>query len=112
MVCVENFFRREAASDRYWLAAGFGLLHGFGFATILRETLKLTPSDAAPALLSFNLGVEFVQLAFAATLVTILTRLRRQPHFARYAVPVLSGIVALISFYWLDARVAAALAGK
>ncbi|MBC8094714.1 MAG: HupE/UreJ family protein, partial [Akkermansiaceae bacterium] len=38
VVAVENIFRKEATTDRYWMAGGFGLIHGFGFASVLRDT--------------------------------------------------------------------------
>jgi hypothetical protein len=54
-----------------WLIAFcFGLLHGFGFAGALAEVGL--PHHAIPiALLFFNLGVEFGQLAFVTAVLTV-----------------------------------------
>ena len=47
----------------WWLAGGFGLLHGMGFAGALAETGL--PQDNVPlALLFFNVGIEVGQIAF------------------------------------------------
>ena len=47
------------------VSVAFGLLHGFGFATVLRE-VGLPPSDLPLALLFFNIGVEVGQVLFVA----------------------------------------------
>jgi hypothetical protein len=54
-----------------WLMAGlFGLLHGLGFAAVLRETGL--PAAAIPlALFSFNVGIELGQLAFVLVVVAV-----------------------------------------
>lgn len=52
----------------WWLAGGFGLLHGMGFAGALAET-GLPQSNVPLALLFFNVGIELGQLAFIALLV-------------------------------------------
>ena len=59
----------------WWLAGGFGLLHGMGFAGALTETGL--PQDHVPlALLFFNLGIEAGQLAFLLGLLGIWTIIR------------------------------------
>ena len=55
----------------WWLAAGFGLLHGMGFAGALAET-GLPQSNVPLALLAFNIGIELGQLAFIALLGLLL----------------------------------------
>lgn len=66
------------AIERPWLMAfAFGLLHGFGFATVLANA-GLPQSEIPMALLFFNIGVEIGQLAFVAVIVLttrILTHL-------------------------------------
>ena len=54
----------------WWLAGGFGLLHGMGFAGALAET-GLPQSNVPLALLFFNVGIELGQLAFIALLVLV-----------------------------------------
>lgn len=58
------------------VASVFGLLHGFGFATVLND-IGLPEGEAFVALLAFNLGVEFGQLVFVAILLVCLAALAR-----------------------------------
>jgi len=53
------------------VVAGFGLLHGLGFATVLRE-LGVAPAERVSGLLFFNAGVEVGQLIFVAFVVGVM----------------------------------------
>jgi len=89
------------------MAFAFGLLHGFGFAGALREA-GLPAGDVPRALLSFNVGIEFGQLAFVVAVVAAGTLLgtwlpiiaARSRHFAVYAMGALSA-------FWCFERFAA-----
>jgi HupE / UreJ protein len=68
---------RSASFDlRPWLAVVFGLIHGFGFAAVLRE-VGLPPGALAWSLAAFNVGVEVGQLAFVAVAGALLAAVRR-----------------------------------
>lgn len=90
-----------------WIAAfAFGLLHGFGFASALRD-IGL-PEDGVPmALLFFNLGVEVGQIAFVAVVLAamVLWRryVRRPPEWAWRAPPYIAGVAA--SFWFIERAV-------
>jgi len=104
-VGVENLLRSDAPKDRYWLAGGFGLVHGFGFASALRETgLGQTAGQILKPLFAFNAGVEFGQLAVAAVVVPLLVACRRSPAFAQWIAPTASFGVIALSGYWLVER--------
>jgi hydrogenase/urease accessory protein HupE len=62
------------------VAASFGLLHGFGFAAVLRD-IGLPQTELPTALLFFNVGVEIGQVLFVLALVALFLVLR--PAFAR-----------------------------
>ncbi len=62
------------------VAASFGLLHGFGFAAVLRD-IGLPQTELPTALLFFNIGVEIGQILFVLALVAVFLVLR--PLFAR-----------------------------
>jgi hypothetical protein len=55
----EDLFRRQP----WWLAGGFGILHGMGFAGALAE-IGLPQDNVPLALLSFNIGIEIGQIVF------------------------------------------------
>jgi hydrogenase/urease accessory protein HupE len=57
------------------IAVSFGLLHGFGFAAVLRD-IGLPQTELPVALLFFNLGVEIGQILFVLTLVAVFMVLR------------------------------------
>jgi hydrogenase/urease accessory protein HupE len=72
-VAAENFFVHDVRR-RWKVTFVFGLVHGFGFAGVLRE--YGLPSDAlAPALAAFNAGVEVGQVAIVLLAVAILRAL-------------------------------------
>ena len=60
----------------WWLAGGFGLLHGMGFAGALAE-VGLPQAELPLALLFFNIGIELGQLAFIFVLWGVWLPLRR-----------------------------------
>ena len=60
-IAIENVVVKDLRPWRYGMVFGFGLLHGLGFAGVLRE-LGLPPSAFVTALFGFNVGVELGQL--------------------------------------------------
>jgi hydrogenase/urease accessory protein HupE len=102
-VGVENLWRRGAEPKGRWAVTFvFGLVHGLGFAGVLR-TLGVGTNGAGIALplFAFNLGVELGQIAIAAVLLPLVLQLRRSPAFLHRGIPVLSGLVAALGLYWL-----------
>jgi len=75
-VAAENLWKNEF-SHRWMLTFGFGLVHGFGFASVLRE-LGLPSAGLARSLLSFNLGVEAGQILIVGLLWPALRWLTRR----------------------------------
>ncbi len=88
---------------RWAVAFGFGLIHGFGFASVLAD-LGLPQQALLPALLGFNLGVEAGQLAIVAVFLPLAFALRRT-RFYRQGVLVGGSIaIALVAAVWLAER--------
>lgn len=95
--------RLPRAATRIGIAFGFGLLHGFGFASVLAD-LGLPQGALALALLGFNLGVELGQLAIVAAFLPLAHALR---HTAFYRTGVLrlgSLAIAVLAGLWLVER--------
>jgi len=105
-VGVENLVRRGAEPKGRWaLTFGFGLIHGFGFASVLRELgVGSNGHGLALPLFTFNLGVEIGQITIAAIVLPIGWQLRKNPTFIRRGVPILSTIVAAAGLYWFLER--------
>ena len=105
-VGVENLLRRDEPRWRWALTFVLGLVHGFGFAGVLREAgLGSSGAPLLVPLFSFNLGVELGQIAVAAVLLPLLWKLRDRPAFERYGRNALSAAVALLGAFWLVQRV-------
>ena len=76
-VGVENLLTNGAPRRRWLLAMGFGLIHGFGFAHMLRD-IGLPRSGLVLSLASFNLGVELGQLGVVLLLYPVILLLSRR----------------------------------
>lgn len=88
-----------------WIAFSFGLIHGFGFANVLRE-LGLPSDMVAASLAGFNVGVELGQLAIVAILLPLVYRLRTASFYRRRFVPAASLATAMLALGWLLERAA------
>ncbi|MBI3894228.1 MAG: HupE/UreJ family protein, partial [Candidatus Wallbacteria bacterium] len=101
-VAVENFFV-EDVRGRWRLTFSFGLIHGFGFSSALRET-GLPSYGLLPCLLCFNGGVEMGQLAIVGMLFPML---RLAARWTRYDLVVKQGgsaVILLFGLYWFFKR--------
>jgi hypothetical protein len=90
---------------RVVVAFFFGLIHGFGFASVLAE-LNLPRADFAWALLQFNLGIEAGQLLIVVAATTALFTLRHWRGYRRAIVVAGSSIAIAIATLWLIERTA------
>jgi hypothetical protein len=102
-VAIENLLTAEIKPWRLALVFSFGLLHGMGFAGVLRE-LGLPRSQFLTALLSFNLGVETGQLTVIALAGLCIVWYRHQEWYRRWVVTPASLTIAGIGIYWTVSR--------
>ncbi len=104
-VGADNLLVRGGRDMRVWIALGFGLIHGFGFASVLRE-MGLPSGALGWSLFSFNFGVEIGQVAVAVVVASALTALRARSEMAgrRLAVAGSVGVIAA-GTYWFVQRV-------
>jgi hypothetical protein len=90
--------------DRRWMMAFlFGLIHGFGFASVLSD-LGLPKNALVLALVGFNVGVELGQLAIVAAFLPLAFYLRRTMLYRRIILLGGSGLIALLATAWLVER--------
>jgi hydrogenase/urease accessory protein HupE len=104
-------------THRYPIAvsSSFGLLHGFGFAAVLRD-IGLPQTELPTALLFFNVGVEIGQLLFIGVLLAgffvlrpVLVRMLRSVednsvHWRSLTMPA-SYVIGSIASYWMIDRI-------
>lgn len=101
-VAVENFWLKR--TDYRWLLTFFfGLVHGFGFANVLRD-LGLPTRGLVTSLFSFNIGVEIGQIAIVALVFPLIAWLNRQS-YQRAVVLAVSVCIGLFGLGWFIERV-------
>lgn len=102
-VAMENLVRKGGGAHRWVLSLGFGLVHGFGFAAMLRH-LELPRDGLVKGLLAFNLGVEAGQIMIVLALAPFLALLARWKYAASGRVAV-SVVILACGLGWLADRV-------
>lgn len=100
---LENFWRRKL-DDRWVIAFLFGLVHGIGFAGILREA-ALSGGNLLIPLASFNVGVELGQLLVVVPAFFLFRPIFADEARGRRFTRITSAVVALLGLYWFLERV-------
>ena len=105
-VGADNLLVGEHGRDtRAWVALFFGLVHGFGFASVLRE-IGLPSKSMALSLFSFNLGVEIGQAVIVLIVASALAALKRRSPAAFRRMTLAGSIVVIAAgVYWFVERV-------
>jgi hypothetical protein len=85
------------------IAFAFGLLHGFGFASVLSE-MGLPAGARIVSLVAFNAGIEAGQLAVVAIVMPLVYLLRQQALYRRAVLPWGSGAIATVALLWFIQR--------
>src|SRR5258708_1409423 len=103
-VAAENLFTSELKPWRVGVVFAFGLLHGMGFAGVLKE-LGLPRSQFLTALVTFNVGVEAGQLTVIAAAFAGIAYWHRAKSWyrPRFVVPA-SAAIAATGFFWTVQR--------
>ena len=95
---------RPMLTRRIWMAAFvFGLIHGFGFANVLRD-LGLAQTSLLWALLAFNIGVELGQIVVVGLVMPAAWRARNTRFYGKVLMPFGSMAIMLIATIWLVQR--------
>ena len=104
-VGVDNLMSRGGRDVRVLIAVVFGLIHGFGFASVLRE-MGLPREALGWSLFSFNLGVEVGQLAVVVVVTSALAALRARSHVAALGLAYAGSVVLIAAgVFWFVERV-------
>ncbi|MCC6764908.1 MAG: HupE/UreJ family protein [Deltaproteobacteria bacterium] len=100
-VALENLLL-DRTRGRWRVTFVFGLVHGFGFASILRE-MHLPREGLIASLLAFNLGVEAGQLVVVLVTFPMIAAIERSRH-RRAVVVVASGAILVMALWWFGER--------
>ena len=104
-VGADNLTVRGGRDMRGWIAFAFGLIHGFGFANVLRE-MDLPPRALGWSLFSFNLGVEIGQMLVVTAVATVLAAIRARSEVAGRRLAVAGSVVVIAAgTFWFVQRV-------
>ena len=103
-VAIENLLTSELKPWRLALVFSFGLLHGMGFAGVLKD-LGLPRDQFLTALLTFNLGVEGGQLTVIAGAALAVAWFMNKSWYRRAIVVPASLVIAVIGLYWTAVRI-------
>jgi len=93
----------RVTEGRWRIAFAFGLLHGFGFASVLAE-MGLPQGARMVSLVAFNLGVEVGQLAVVLAVMPLAYGLRSTAFYRRGVMPWGSSAIACLALVWLVQR--------
>ena len=102
VAAIQNI-RGVVDSKRWIMAFGFGLIHGFGFASVLAD-LGLPQNALVTALIGFNVGVELGQLAIVVVFLPLAFWLRASKFYQVGIFKWGSVLIALMALYWFVQR--------
>lgn len=102
VAALNNVFPR-VTEGRWRIAFAFGLLHGFGFASVLAE-MGLPKGARLVSLIAFNLGVEAGQLAVVLAVMPLAYLLRSTAFYRRGVMPWGSSAIAALALVWFTQR--------
>ena len=104
-VALETLWHTKIGWSRLLIIFGFGLLHGLGFASVLMD-IGLNPTHFITGLISFNIGVEFGQLAVIIIAYLAIGITFSKTRFYRPFIQIpLSLIIASIGGWWFIERI-------
>ena len=102
IAALNNIFP-VVTDSRARIAFAFGLLHGFGFASVLAD-MGLPSGARLISLLAFNLGIETGQLAVVLGIMPIAYAVRSSLVYRRAVLPWGSAVIAAVALVWLIQR--------
>jgi hypothetical protein len=90
---------------RAWIAFAFGLIHGFGFANVLRD-MDLPGRALGWTLFGFNVGVEIGQLVVVVIVASALAWIRSRSEVAGTRLAVVGSVIVMVAgVFWFVQRV-------
>ncbi len=103
-VAIENIFAHRMTRLRPLVVFMFGLVHGLGFAGVLRD-LGLPENQLLPALVAFNVGVELGQLSVIGLAFLAVCWMWNRDSYRKMVVIPGSIAIAAVGLYWTVERI-------
>jgi hypothetical protein len=99
-VAIENLLTHQSIRRKSIVVFFFGLIHGLGFATMLKE-FEMTPDSFLMTLIGFNVGVELAQVVIVFGVVSVLLALQAlKLNYRQLMVIPVSIIISIIGIWW------------
>ncbi|RYD18524.1 MAG: HupE/UreJ family protein, partial [Verrucomicrobiaceae bacterium] len=102
-VAAENLFSDKISRWRPWVVFASGLVHGLGFAHSFEQRV-VESENFLPALFSFNMGIEFGQIAVIAIAFAAVSLWWNREWYGRLIARPASVVIALWGCYWAVER--------
>ncbi|MGZ3899766.1 MAG: HupE/UreJ family protein [Bacteroidia bacterium] len=103
-VSLENLVTEKLKPARVFIIFIFGLLHGLGFAGVLKDLVS--KNELLSSLVSFNLGVELGQITVILAAWLLFGRwFSKKNWYRKFIVIPMSILIALIALYWTIERI-------
>jgi len=103
-VGIENLWTKELKPWRVAFVFALGLLHGMGFASVMKE-LDIPQGQVLKPLVGFNLGVETGQVTVLAAAFAATFWLFRKPEAWNIFRKIASGMIGAVGLYWTVERI-------
>ena len=102
---IENIFFVKKSTLRYLLIFIFGLIHGLGFATALKE-IGIPKEQFFTSLLSFNIGVELGQITIIIAAYFLVSKwFSNKIWYRERIVYPISTLIGCVALYWTIERI-------
>ena len=102
---IENILFVQKSVFRYVLIFVFGLIHGLGFATALKE-IGIPKEQFFTSLLSFNIGVELGQITIIIAAYYLISKwFSNKIWYKQRIVYPISTVIAYVALYWTIERI-------
>jgi HupE / UreJ protein len=101
---IENLFCNHLSRWRPGMVFIFGLVHGLGFAHSMQENM-IDQDGFLPALFSYNLGIEFGQLAVIGITYLLVAAWWKRDWYGKIIARPASMTIAAFGFYWAVERI-------
>ncbi len=99
-VAIENLLTHQSIKRKSMIVFVFGLIHGLGFASMLKE-FEMAPDSFLTTLIGFNIGVELAQIVIVLFVVLTLLGLRSlKLNYRQLAVIPVSIIISIVGVWW------------
>ena len=102
---IGNIVHAKNSNYRLFIIFIFGLIHGMGFASALKE-VGIPPANFLSALLWFNIGLEFGQITLILLAYFLIGKwFSKKAWYKERIVFPISSLIGCIAFYWTIERI-------